>query len=79
MQGDHPTKWRTEEFYMFKNGSQWKPPPLNPYLQGMPEELVEIPSAIQRPLELKKGSLSERYVTYFLQEILSDTAIYDYN
>jgi len=26
---------------MFKSGSYWKPPPLNPYTQGMPEELVD--------------------------------------
>ena len=26
---------------MFKSGSLWRPPPLNPYTQGMPEELVE--------------------------------------
>ena len=65
MQGDHPNKWRTEEFCMFKNGSQWKPPPLNPYLQGMPEELVEVPAAVQRPMEPKRGSLSERYLLFF--------------
>lgn len=57
-QGDHPSKWHTEEFYMFKTGSLWRPPPLNPYLQGMPEELVEVPPA--RPTEPKKGSLSDR-------------------
>ncbi|GFS97980.1 hypothetical protein NPIL_585381, partial [Nephila pilipes] len=57
LKGDHPSKWHTEEFYMFKNGSQWKPPPLNPYLQGMPEELVELPTP--RPMEPKKGSLSD--------------------
>ncbi|GFY61214.1 hypothetical protein TNIN_149781 [Trichonephila inaurata madagascariensis] len=57
LKGDHPSKWHTEEFYMFKNGSQWKPPPLNPYLQGMPEELVEMPAP--RPMEPKKGSLSD--------------------
>ncbi|XP_036377036.1 U2 snRNP-associated SURP motif-containing protein-like isoform X2 [Megalops cyprinoides] len=34
LQGDSPTKWRTEDFRMFKNGSLWRPPPLNPYLHG---------------------------------------------
>lgn len=57
LKGDHPSKWHTEEFFMFKNGSLWKPPPLNPYLQGMPEELVEVPPV--RPIEPKKGSLSD--------------------
>lgn len=33
-QGEAPAKWRTEDFRMFKNGSLWRPPPLNPYLHG---------------------------------------------
>jgi len=41
LQGEHPSKWRTEEFRLFKGGSLWKPPPLNPWLQGMPEHLIE--------------------------------------
>ncbi|XP_052782841.1 U2 snRNP-associated SURP motif-containing protein-like isoform X2 [Mya arenaria] len=41
LNGDQPYKWRLEEFRMFKSGSYWKPPPLNPYTQGMPEELVD--------------------------------------
>lgn len=61
LQGDHPSKWNTEEFNMFIHGSIWKPPPLNPYLQGMPEELVEVPPPPSaRPIEPKKGSLSDR-------------------
>uniref|UniRef100_A0A8C2E0F9 U2 snRNP-associated SURP domain containing n=1 Tax=Cyprinus carpio TaxID=7962 RepID=A0A8C2E0F9_CYPCA len=38
LQGDSPTKWKTEDFRIFKNGSFWRPPPLNPYLHGTPEE-----------------------------------------
>ncbi|XP_036410040.1 U2 snRNP-associated SURP motif-containing protein-like isoform X1 [Megalops cyprinoides] len=38
LQGDSPTKWKTEDFRMFKNGSMWRPPPLNPYLHGTPDE-----------------------------------------
>ena len=26
---------------MFEGGSLWQPPPMNPYTQGMPEELVK--------------------------------------
>lgn len=33
-QGEAPAKWRTDDFRMFKNGSFWRPPPLNPYLHG---------------------------------------------
>lgn len=57
LQGDHPSKWRTDEFHMFKDGSIWKPPPLNPYLQGMPEELVDAPPP--KHIEPKKGALSD--------------------
>ncbi|XP_062235033.1 U2 snRNP-associated SURP motif-containing protein isoform X6 [Platichthys flesus] len=34
LQGEAPAKWRTDDFRMFKNGSFWHPPPLNPYLHG---------------------------------------------
>ncbi|KAG8263486.1 U2 snRNP-associated SURP domain-containing protein [Homalodisca vitripennis] len=52
LQGDIQNKWRTSEFRMFKGGSIWRPPPMNPYTQGMPEELVE------PEVEPRKGSLS---------------------
>ncbi|OQV22289.1 U2 snRNP-associated SURP motif-containing protein [Hypsibius exemplaris] len=41
LQGETPTQWRTKEFRMFAGGPMWKPPPVNPYSSGMPEELVE--------------------------------------
>ncbi|KAJ9581860.1 hypothetical protein L9F63_003791, partial [Diploptera punctata] len=53
LQGDLQLQWRTLEFRMFKGGSIWKPPPMNPYTQGMPEELVE-----GEEKEPRKGSLS---------------------
>lgn len=31
LQGDSPTKWRTEKFRMFENGSLWKPPQCHQY------------------------------------------------
>lgn len=40
---------------MFKNGSIWKPPPLNPYTQGMPDELVD-----KDENQIKKGQLTDR-------------------
>ncbi|PKU45733.1 u2 snrnp-associated surp motif-containing hypothetical protein [Limosa lapponica baueri] len=54
--GDAPTKWRTEDFRMFKNGSFWRPPPLNPYLHGMSEE-QETEAFVEEPN--KKGALKE--------------------
>ncbi|KAJ1090513.1 hypothetical protein NDU88_003645 [Pleurodeles waltl] len=56
LQGDSPTKWRTDEFRMFKNGSLWRPPPLNPYLHGMAEE-QETETFVEEPI--KKGGLKE--------------------
>ncbi|XP_060587326.1 U2 snRNP-associated SURP motif-containing protein-like [Ruditapes philippinarum] len=69
LNGDQPYKWRLEEFRMFRGGSYWKPPPMNPYTQGMPEELVEpgdldiIPEVkekeeFEQP-QLKKGKLTD--------------------
>jgi len=55
LQGDDPYKWRTEDFRMFNGGSLWRPPRLNPYTQGMPDELV-----VAADLESdRKGQLSE--------------------
>ncbi|KAG8580906.1 hypothetical protein GDO81_007472 [Engystomops pustulosus] len=56
LQGDSPTKWKTEDFRMFKNGSFWRPPPLNPYLHGMTEE-QETETFVEETI--KKGSLKE--------------------
>ncbi|XP_006002850.1 U2 snRNP-associated SURP motif-containing protein isoform X2 [Latimeria chalumnae] len=56
LQGDSPTKWRTDDFRMFKNGSFWRPPPLNPYLHGMSEER-ETEALVEEPA--KKGTLKE--------------------
>uniref|UniRef100_A0A069DXK2 Putative splicing regulator n=1 Tax=Panstrongylus megistus TaxID=65343 RepID=A0A069DXK2_9HEMI len=41
LQGDSQKEWRLQEFRMFKGGSIWRPPPMNLYTQGMPDELVE--------------------------------------
>ena len=63
-QGDTPFKWRTEEFRMFKGGSLWRPPPINPYTQGMPDELVGKEVEFDQNIPLfggKKGSLTDRY------------------
>ncbi|KAF7492715.1 U2 snRNP-associated SURP motif-containing protein [Sarcoptes scabiei] len=40
LQGEHPSRWRTEDFRMFVGGSLWRPPPINLYHQGMPEHLL---------------------------------------
>ena len=43
---------------MFKAGSLWRPPKLNPYTQGMPEELVGVQDVEEAE---KKGQLTERW------------------
>lgn len=54
LQGDSQTKWSTDEFRMFKGGSVWKPPPMNQYTQGMPDDLVDE----KDDFEPRKGTLS---------------------
>ncbi|KAK6638254.1 hypothetical protein RUM44_008683 [Polyplax serrata] len=54
LQGDTQTKWNTDEFRMFKGGSIWKPPPMNQYTQGMPDDLVDD----KDDFEPRKGTLS---------------------
>ncbi|XP_051556088.1 U2 snRNP-associated SURP motif-containing protein-like isoform X2 [Myxocyprinus asiaticus] len=60
LQGESPTKWKTEDFRMFKNGSFWRPPPLNPYLHGTPEdeELEEVDDDDDEETS-KKGALKD--------------------
>ncbi|XP_025152472.1 U2 snRNP-associated SURP motif-containing protein [Harpegnathos saltator] len=54
LQGDGQKEWHTEDFRMFKGGSVWRPPPINPWTQGMPEELIEM----EERQEPRRGSLS---------------------
>ncbi|XP_005179362.1 U2 snRNP-associated SURP motif-containing protein [Musca domestica] len=54
LQGDTPNEWNEKEFRMFKGGPIWKPPMVNFYTQGMPDELVVDPDAP----EVHKGALS---------------------
>uniref|UniRef100_A0A7N5ZUJ1 U2 snRNP-associated SURP motif-containing protein n=1 Tax=Anabas testudineus TaxID=64144 RepID=A0A7N5ZUJ1_ANATE len=56
LQGEAPGKWRTDDFRMFKNGSLWRPPPLNPYLHGPYDDGEEEEEEEEAS---KKGSLKE--------------------
>ncbi|KAK7881785.1 hypothetical protein WMY93_030194 [Mugilogobius chulae] len=56
LQGESPSKWRTEDFRMFKNGSLWRPPPLNPYLHGSFDDKEDEEEDEEGS---KKGSLKE--------------------
>lgn len=55
-QGEAPAKWRTDDFRMFKNGSLWRPPPLNPYLHGPYDDGDEEDEEEEAS---KKGTLKE--------------------
>ncbi|XP_063375510.1 U2 snRNP-associated SURP motif-containing protein [Cydia amplana] len=41
LQGDSPKHWSSNDFRMFKGGSVWRPPVMNLYTAGMPDELVD--------------------------------------
>uniref|UniRef100_A0A673H6P6 U2 snRNP-associated SURP motif-containing protein n=1 Tax=Sinocyclocheilus rhinocerous TaxID=307959 RepID=A0A673H6P6_9TELE len=61
LQGESPTKWKTEDFKIFKNGSIWRPPPLNPYLHGTPEDEEHDDDDEEDEESSKKGSLKDEY------------------
>lgn len=54
LQGDTTSEWLEKDFRMFKNSSIWKPPQLNFFSQGMPEELI----SEDEGAEPNKGQLS---------------------
>ncbi|XP_078614635.1 U2 snRNP-associated SURP motif-containing protein-like isoform X10 [Branchiostoma floridae x Branchiostoma japonicum] len=56
LQGDSPQKWKPQEFRMFKSGSLWRPPPMNPYLQGMPDDVV---TTEMHDEPIKRGALKD--------------------
>uniref|UniRef100_A0A3P8YPD5 U2 snRNP-associated SURP domain containing n=1 Tax=Esox lucius TaxID=8010 RepID=A0A3P8YPD5_ESOLU len=56
LQGEPPSEWRTADFRMFRGGSIWRPPLLNPYLHG-DEEAGEEEESPSQEEELKKGQL----------------------
>lgn len=58
LHGDSCNKWRTEEFRMFKGGSIWRPPPIHPYTQGMPDDLVNRTAHSEFEVVLRKGKLT---------------------
>jgi len=63
VQGDTPFNWRTDEFRMFEDGSMWRPPQMNPYSQGMPDELVEGGGGHSAGDHGKKAVLTDGYVS----------------
>lgn len=72
MHGDSTSNWRTTPFRMFKNGSFWRPPPVNRYTQGTPDETYE---KAKRELETKsKGNLANDKKSK-LEEILKNITL----
>jgi len=58
LHGDTANNWKSEEFRMFKGGSIWRPPPSNPYTQGMPDDLVERGPHPEFEVIVRKGKLT---------------------
>ncbi|TSP36066.1 U2 snRNP-associated SURP motif-containing protein [Bagarius yarrelli] len=58
-QGENINEWKTSMFRMFRGGSLWRPPVLNPYLHG-DEEPEDEPVPLQEE-ELKKGQLKPEH------------------
>lgn len=59
LQGENINEWKTSMFRMFRGGSLWRPPVLNPYLHG-DEEPEEEPAPFQEE-ELRKGQLKPEH------------------
>ncbi|XP_057656259.1 U2 snRNP-associated SURP motif-containing protein [Diorhabda carinulata] len=55
LHGDSQKEWNQKEFRMFKDGSIWKPPIMNCYTNGMPDDLINKDES----KENSKGSLSK--------------------
>ena len=57
MQGETYSKWRTQDFKLFKGGSTWRPPPINPYEETVsdnePEKETAKPDVAPKPEETK--------------------------
>ncbi|XP_076130412.1 U2 snRNP-associated SURP motif-containing protein isoform X1 [Alosa pseudoharengus] len=60
LQGESPGQWRTADFRMFRGGSIWRPPLLNPYLHG-DEEVLEDEVPVTQEEELRKGQLKSEH------------------
>lgn len=58
LHGDDLYEWQTSEFRMFEDGPIWKPPPMNPFVDGMPLELVEKYSSDVLGNDVVDGSLA---------------------
>uniref|UniRef100_A0A674DZA7 Zgc:163098 n=1 Tax=Salmo trutta TaxID=8032 RepID=A0A674DZA7_SALTR len=61
LQGEPPSEWRTADFRMFRGGSIWRPPLLNPYLHGDEEAGEEEESPSLEEELLKKGQLKTEH------------------
>ncbi|KAM6969749.1 U2 snRNP-associated SURP motif-containing protein [Aplochiton taeniatus] len=61
LQGESPSEWRTIDFRMFRGGSIWRPPLLNPYLHGDEEGADEEEASQEEEEEVKKGHLKAEH------------------
>lgn len=52
LHGDDSYAWPTDKFKMFEGGPHWLPPPLNPFADGMPLELIEKLTGVKKDILL---------------------------
>jgi len=62
---------------MFEDGSMWRPPQMNPYSQGMPDELVEGSSSHSAEEHGKKPGLTDGSVIIHWSVIISGSVLAD--
>ena len=60
LQGDSQTKWKTEKFKMFGDGSYWKPPPCHQFTMSAAAQAARLPPlpASLEPIPVKPSSSS---------------------
>ena len=70
LQGDQQNRWNVQDFKMFEGGSIWRPPVVNLWSHGVPDEVLNLSPERERPerqdkrskekmREVKKGTLSD--------------------
>jgi len=77
LQGDETNRWNLEDFKMFEEGSTWRPPPINLWSHGIPDEVLSLSPEPEKPVPsnntepVKKGTLNDSQRDE-LEDILRD-------
>lgn len=61
LQGDQQNRWSVQDFKMFEGGSIWRPPVVNLWSQGVPDQLLNLSPERERPERVdKKNKVKEQ-------------------